>query len=253
MNAVARPELERDSAAPGLIGMAERGLVPDAALRLGIRRLCAQRLREEGAGDLAQADARFRELLEELRRSPIAIETDAANEQHYEVPARFFELCLGRRLKYSSAFYRTGNESLDEAEDAMLALYTERAQLADGQSILELGCGWGSLALYNAKKFPRSQITAISNSRTQKEHIDAEAKKRGRQLGDNGKRLAEARKQQKREFVEANLPAFRAIWDQAPSASEAARRLNDAKLETPKGTKWYPATVLSFAAVAGLI
>ena len=81
----------------------------------------------------------------------------------------------------------------------------------------------------------------------------AEAKKRGRQLGINGKRLAEARKQQKREFVEANLPAFRAIWDQAPSASEAARRLNDAKLETPKGTKWYPATVLSFAAVAGLI
>lgn len=81
----------------------------------------------------------------------------------------------------------------------------------------------------------------------------AEAKKRGRVLGVNGKKLAEARKQQKREFVEANLPAFRAIWDQAPSASEAARRLNAAKLATPKGTKWYPATVLSFAFVAELV
>ena len=81
----------------------------------------------------------------------------------------------------------------------------------------------------------------------------AEAKKRGRQLGVNGKKLAEARKQHKREFVEANLPAFRAIWDQAPSASEAARRMNAAKLKTPKGTKWYPATVLSFATVAGLV
>ena len=81
----------------------------------------------------------------------------------------------------------------------------------------------------------------------------AEAKKRGRVLGANGKKLAEARKQHKREFVEANLTAFRAIWDQAPSASEAARRMNAAKLKTPKGTKWYPATVLSFATVAGLV
>ena len=81
----------------------------------------------------------------------------------------------------------------------------------------------------------------------------AEAKKRGRVLGANGKKLAEARKQYKRDFVEANIPAFRAIWDQAPSASEAARRLNAAKLATPKGTKWYPATVLSFATVAGLV
>ena len=95
------------------------------------------------------------------------------------MPTRFYQLCLGRNLKYSGCLYPTGRESLDEAEDAMLALYAERARLADGQHILELGCGWGSLALYNATKFPAAQITAISNSRTQKEYIDAEAKKRG--------------------------------------------------------------------------
>ena len=162
-----------------LIDLAERGLLPDALVRLGIRRLCGQRLREEGDGDLAAADARFRALLDELRRSPIAIETAAANEQHYEVPTRFFELCLGRRLKYSSCFYPTGGESLDEAEEAMLALYGQRAGLADGQRILELGCGWGSLTLWMAERFPNARITGVSNSRTQREHILAQAARRG--------------------------------------------------------------------------
>ncbi|WP_339826399.1 cyclopropane-fatty-acyl-phospholipid synthase family protein [uncultured Arenimonas sp.] len=162
-----------------LIDLCERGLVPDALTRLGIRRLCAQRLREEGADDLVRADARFRELLDELRRSPIAIETAAANEQHYEVPARFFELCLGKRLKYSSAYYPTGQESLDEAEEAMLALYGERAELADGQQILELGCGWGSLTLWMAARYPNARITGVSNSGSQREHILAQAAARG--------------------------------------------------------------------------
>ena len=162
-----------------LIDLCERGLVPDALTRLGIRRLCAQRLREEGAHDLVRADARFRELLDELRRSPIAIETAAANEQHYEVPARFFELCLGKRLKYSSAYYPTGQESLDEAEEAMLALYGERAELADGQQILELGCGWGSLTLWMAARYPNARITGVSNSGSQREHILAQAAARG--------------------------------------------------------------------------
>ncbi|ODS62168.1 MAG: cyclopropane-fatty-acyl-phospholipid synthase [Arenimonas sp. SCN 70-307] len=162
-----------------LIDLCERGLLPDALTRLGIRRLCEQRLREEGAGDLDLADRRFRELLAELRHSPIAIETDAANEQHYEVPARFFELCLGRRLKYSSAYYATGSETLEQAEDAMLALYGERAELADGQHILELGCGWGSLTLWMAERFPNARITGVSNSRSQREHILAQAARRG--------------------------------------------------------------------------
>ena len=151
-----------------LIDLCERGLIPDSLTRYGIRRLCAQRLVDEGAGDPGLADARFRALLEELRQSAIAIETAAANEQHYELPTRFFQLCLGKRLKYSSCFYPTGNESLDEAEEAMLALYAERAELEDGQHILELGCGWGSLTLWMAERYPHARITAVSNSSTQR-------------------------------------------------------------------------------------
>lgn len=162
-----------------LISLCERGLVPDALTRFGIRRLCANRLQEEHAHDAEAADARFRRLLAELRQSPIAIETAAANTQHYEVPTRFFQLALGKRLKYSCAYYPTGNESLDEAEEAMLALYGERAGLADGQRILELGCGWGSFTLWMAEHYPNARITGVSNSRTQREHILAEAAARG--------------------------------------------------------------------------
>ena len=162
-----------------LMDLCERGLLPDALTRLGIRRLCAQRLREESAGDASAAWERFRTRLQELRESPVAIETEAANRQHYEVPARFFELCLGRRLKYSSCFYPRGDETLDQAEDAMLALHGERAQLADGQHVLELGCGWGSLTLWMAERFPRSRITGVSNSHGQREHILAQAAVRG--------------------------------------------------------------------------
>ena len=151
----------------------EKNLLPDWLIRIGIRRLLAGRIREE----IARYDRPA--YVADLKTRPLAEQTAAANEQHYEVPTRFYQLCLGRNLKYSGCLYPTGRESLDEAEDAMLALYAERARLADGQHILELGCGWGSLALYNAKKFPAAQITAISNSRTQKEHIDAEARKRG--------------------------------------------------------------------------
>ena len=151
----------------------EKNLLPDVAIRLGIRRLLAQRIRDESA--LYDAPA----YVADLKIRPLAEQTAAANEQHYEVPTAFYQFCLGQRLKYSGCLYPTGLETLDQAEELMLALYAERAQLADGQEILELGCGWGSLALYNAAKFPRARITAISNSRTQKEHIDAEAQKRG--------------------------------------------------------------------------
>ena len=162
-----------------LIDLCERGWVPDALLRQGIRRLCAQRLRDEHAEDLDQADRRFRTLLLQLRESPIAIETAAANEQHYEVPTRFFQRCLGKRLKYSSCYYPTGDETLDEAEELMLALYGQRAELADGQRILELGCGWGSFTLWMAEHFPNARITGVSNSRTQREYILGQAKERG--------------------------------------------------------------------------
>ena len=162
-----------------LIELCERGLVPDALTRYGIRRLCARRLAEEGRDLPALAQARQRRLLRELRAGPIAIETDAANAQHYELPTRFFQLCLGTRLKYSSCYYATGTETLDQAEEAMLALYGERAGLADGQRILELGCGWGSLTLWMAQRYPGASITAVSNSATQREHIEAECRARG--------------------------------------------------------------------------
>jgi cyclopropane-fatty-acyl-phospholipid synthase len=162
-----------------MIELCERGWIPDPLTRYGIRRLCALRLREETGGDAEAVERRFRDLLAELRASPIAIETRAANEQHYEVPTRFFQLCLGRRLKYSCAYYPSGDESLDQAEEAMLALYGERAGLADGQDVLELGCGWGSLTLWMAERYPNSRITAVSNSASQRAHIEGACRMRG--------------------------------------------------------------------------
>jgi cyclopropane-fatty-acyl-phospholipid synthase len=156
---------------PGLLGLAERGLLPDAVIRAGIRRLCAQRR--------AEVDARFRARLAMLRESPVAIHVDAANRQHYELPPEFFRHCLGPRLKYSSCYYPTGDETLAEAEEALLALYGERAGLADGQDVLELGCGWGSLTLWMAERYPHSLITAVSNSRPQREFIEARCRERG--------------------------------------------------------------------------
>lgn len=171
------PELEHDRAAPGLLGWAERGWLPDALIRYGIRRMCRMRLREESAGGIEAQAERFGQCIESLRESPVAIHVDAANEQHYELPAEFFRLCLGPRLKYSCCYYPHGDESLEAAEEAMLALYGERAELADGQSILELGCGWGSLTLWMAQKYPRSRITAVSNSSSQRRFIEAECRR----------------------------------------------------------------------------
>jgi cyclopropane-fatty-acyl-phospholipid synthase len=151
----------------------EKNLLPDWLVRIGIRRLLAERIREEAP---RYARAAY---VADLKTRPLAEQTEAANEQHYGVPTAFYQRCLGKRLKYSGCLYGGGAESLDQAEEAMLALYAERAQLADGQTILELGCGWGSLALYNAERFPHSQITAVSNSKTQKEFIDEEARQRG--------------------------------------------------------------------------
>jgi cyclopropane-fatty-acyl-phospholipid synthase len=180
MNATADAlDLADDRPAPGLLGLAERGLVPDALLRAGIRRLCAQRLRDEHAGNPDAAARRNAALIAELRQSPVAIHTDAANRQHYELPPGFFQACLGARLKYSSCYYPTGRESLDQAEEAMLSLYGERAELADGQDILELGCGWGSLTLWMAERYPNARITAVSNSRPQRAFIEARCRERG--------------------------------------------------------------------------
>ena len=147
----------------------ETGRVPDALLRAGIRFNCRLRLRSERRKGLDGNRA----LIERLRESVIAEEVAKANEQHYEVPARLFELILGPRLKYSSCVWPTGVTTLAEAEDAMLALYAKRAGIEDGMTILDLGCGWGSLTGYLAERFPASQILAVSNSSTQRAHIEA--------------------------------------------------------------------------------
>jgi cyclopropane-fatty-acyl-phospholipid synthase len=157
----------------------ERGLLPDWLIRIGIRRLCAARLREEDCRDVENQRARLLRFVEELKASPIAIHPEAANEQHYEVPPEFFRRVLGRHLKYSSAYWPEGVTSLDAAEEAMLALYATRARIEDGHTILELGCGWGSLSLYLAERFPRNRVLGVSNSRPQKEFIEARARERG--------------------------------------------------------------------------
>jgi cyclopropane-fatty-acyl-phospholipid synthase len=140
------------------VSLAEQKLLPDFIVRYGIRQLLKQRLLDECANDVEQQNARQQKLLAYLRQSPIAIETDAANEQHYEVPAAFYQLALGKHLKYSSCYWEDATETLDKAEVLMLALTSARADLLDGQHILELGCGWGSLTLWMAEHFPHSNI-----------------------------------------------------------------------------------------------
>jgi len=154
-------------------------LIPDPAIRIGIRNLLGKKLREETRPDAVAQSEALSAFVAELRASPIAIKTAAANEQHYEVPTEFFRYVLGPRMKYSSGYWPNENTTFAESEDAMLALTCSRAALADGQDILELGCGWGSLTLWMAEKFPQSRITGVSNSSTQKTHIESEAARRG--------------------------------------------------------------------------
>jgi Cyclopropane fatty acid synthase and related methyltransferases len=162
-----------------LIDLCERGWIPDSLTRFGMRRLIAQRLTSESARDGEVRSARFNAFLDELRDSPIAIATDAANSQHYEVPSAFFETHLGPHMKYSCCLYSEGDRPLVDAEAAMLDLYAQRAGLADGQRILDLGCGWGSFALWAAARFPGAEVVGLSNSHGQRRWIEARAAERG--------------------------------------------------------------------------
>jgi cyclopropane-fatty-acyl-phospholipid synthase len=143
------------------------GALPDPLLRAGIRAACATRLRRE------RRLGRKEDFIRALALEPVAREVETANEQHYEVPTEFFRLVLGPRLKYSSCWWPAGVDTLARAEVAMLALTCERAEVADGMRILDLGCGWGSLTLWLAERYPRATITAVSNSRTQREWIES--------------------------------------------------------------------------------
>ena len=162
-----------------LIELAEKGIIPDYFIRQGIVKNCENRLNNENVSNTEKVSSKKQSWIQQMKESPIALVPEKANEQHYEVPPAFFENVLGKHLKYSSGYWPDGVNSLDESEESMLELSFERAQLADGDSILELGCGWGSLTCYMASKLPNSKITAVSNSKDQKEHILNRCKNQG--------------------------------------------------------------------------
>ena len=170
--------LERVSPLAVLRRSAERGHLPDILVRHGIRRLLKARLNELRQIDRSSWVVDF---IEQASQSPIAVATCEANEQHYEVPAQFFQAVLGHRLKYSSCYWPKGVETLDAAEDAALKETCTHAGIEDGMAILELGCGWGSLSLWMAENYPGCQITSVSNSNSQREFIESRAQDQGLQ------------------------------------------------------------------------
>ena len=155
-----------------LIKLAEKGILPDFFIRLGIRKLCGQRLTDENDLSLKAREEKHQKWIDILMESPIALVPEKANEQHYEVPPRLFELVLGAKLKYSSGYWPQGTSTLDDSEVEMLKLTSKRAALSDGQEVLELGCGWGSLTFHMALTYPNSKITAVSNSNDQRQFIE---------------------------------------------------------------------------------
>jgi cyclopropane-fatty-acyl-phospholipid synthase len=156
-------------------GAIERAPLPDVLTKAGIGWLCGRTRRKLAAGG-AKAEANF---ARHIAGEAIAERPDAANTQHYEVPAAFFERVLGPRRKYSCCLYEHANTTLADAEDLALATTASHADLRDGQSVLELGCGWGSLTLWMAQAYPASRITAVSNSNSQRAYIEAQAAARG--------------------------------------------------------------------------
>ncbi|TEB37359.1 S-adenosyl-L-methionine-dependent methyltransferase [Coprinellus micaceus] len=161
-------------------GLLDKGYIPDAVVRRAVRSLCRVRLREIDKGSLERNHAAKSEWIEGVKaRETIADVPEKANEQHYEVSTEFILSTLGPRAKYSSCLYPTGKETLEQAEVLMLESYCEKAQVKDGLDILDLGCGWGSLSLFLAEKYPNARVTGLSNSKTQKAHIDGVAAKKG--------------------------------------------------------------------------
>lgn len=162
-----------------VIDLCEKGYIPDPLIRLGARQISRKRLREDAAYSGDELQAVLDQRIAEYEHSPIAVDTSAANEQHYEVPPAFFLKALGPYLKYSCCLWSEQTADLAAAELAMLRLYGERAGLADGQQVLDLGCGWGSFSLWAAQQYPASQFTAMSNSAPQGRFIEDTARQRG--------------------------------------------------------------------------
>ncbi len=161
------------------IELVERGWVPDWLTRNAIRRLCTKRLSSLNIGDEDQSARQRDAFIESAKQGPIALVPEKANEQHYEVPAKFYETVLGNHRKYSCCYWPEGVSTLDEAEAAALRETCEHAEIKDGMQILELGCGWGSLSLWVLENFPGCQLTAVSNSHSQRMFIEAQAVAKG--------------------------------------------------------------------------
>jgi cyclopropane-fatty-acyl-phospholipid synthase len=157
----------------------EKNRIPDFLIRWGARQMTSKRLREIRSRTIEEHQAYLHRYIGELKKQPIAIHTADANEQHYEVPTAFFEQVLGSHMKYSCGYWEEAvphdslQEHLDRSEEAMLELTCRRAEVTDGQKILDLGCGWGSLSLFMARRYPAADIVAVSNSATQKAYIEA--------------------------------------------------------------------------------
>jgi cyclopropane-fatty-acyl-phospholipid synthase len=187
--------------AESCIPLIHAGIVPDVFIRFGIRVQLRDHLVKLGSDAADKELAKKMDIVKELHDMPIAIETTAANNQHYEVPARFYDLCLvsrvnsvdtaafdehhshtriqGPRKKYSSGLWPSADTTFEQSEVLMLDLYCERAQVKDGMSVVDLGCGWGSLTLHLAEKYPNAKITGVSNSHSQRDYILKTAAERG--------------------------------------------------------------------------
>ncbi len=155
-----------------LLSLAESGFIPDTLIKIATRFISNRRLNEQSVDDYKDM------IITELSKGAVAEKTHDANEQHYEVPPEFFNYVLGKNLKYSCALFDNAN-SLDDAEESMLKLYIDRADIKNGHEVLDLGCGWGSFSLYVAERFPNLNITSVSNSNDQITYIQSEAHKRG--------------------------------------------------------------------------
>ncbi len=156
------------------IGSVERGFVSDRLTRTAMRKLCAGRLRS-----VVEKNESLADFMQRSSTGPIAVLTEKANEQHYEVPAALYQHCLGKRLKYSSCYWPEGVNTLDQAEEAALQETCAHGLIADGQEILELGCGWGSMTLWLLEKYPTARVVAVSNSASQRQYIEGQAHARG--------------------------------------------------------------------------
>ena len=159
--------------------LAEKGLLPDFILRAGIRHLSEVRLTEITANDCQAGASHETAFINAMNHSAVAPVPELANAQHYEIPEQFFHYCLGINRKYSSCYWDESTKTLDQAENLALNLTCQHADLKDGQQILEMGCGWGSLSLWMAANYPNSRITGVSNSNSQRAYIMAQAELRG--------------------------------------------------------------------------